>query len=83
MGEVGAALTRSTHIPSPEPAEVRALLAEADWSAYEAARRIGVTASAMQQVLRGETRLRGALWSLLLIHASQSARDALPPAPLP
>lgn len=76
-------MTRSTHIASPEPAEVRALLEAAGWTAYEAAKRIGVTGSALQQVLRGETRMRGPYWQLLRIHASQSARDALPPAVLP
>lgn len=76
-------MTRSTHLESPEPADVRALLAEAGWSAYRAAQLIGITARAMQQACSGETRLRGALWQLLQIHARQSARDALPPAPLP
>jgi len=76
-------MTRSTHLASPSAADVVALLAACNWSAYEAARRVGVTASAMQQVTRGETVLRGGLWSLLQIHASKAARDALPPPPLP
>lgn len=76
-------MTRSTNVQSPGPADVRALLDAAGWTAYEAAKRIGVTGSALQQVLRGETRMRGPYWHLLQIHASQSARDALPPAVLP
>lgn len=76
-------MTRSTYIQTPEPAEVRALLEAAGWTGYEASKRLGVTNSAFAQILRGETRMRGALWQLLQIHASQSARDALPPAPLP
>lgn len=75
-------ITRSTHIASPEPAAVRALLDAAGWSGYEAAKRIGMTNSAFAQVLRGETRLRGPYWQLLLIHATQSARDSLPSPPL-
>jgi|CXWL01.1.fsa_nt_gi transcriptional regulator with XRE-family HTH domain len=68
---------------TPTAAEIRALLEACGWSAYEAAQRVGITASAMQQATRGETTLRGGLWSLLQIHASQAARDALPPPALP
>ncbi len=70
-------------IRSPEHAELRALLDAAGWSAYKAAQECGMTASAMQQAVRGETRLRGTAWRLLRILAVQSERDALPPAPLP
>lgn len=76
-------MTRSTHIPSPEPAEVRALLDAAGWTDYAAAQYIGMTRSAFGQVMRGETRMRGSNWRLLQIIASKAARDALPPAVLP
>lgn len=76
-------MTRSTHLPSPTPAQVSELLSRAGWSAYRAAQLVGVTASAMQQVVRGESTLRGGLWLLLQVMASQSARDRLPAAVLP
>jgi hypothetical protein len=76
-------VTRSTHLPSPEPAELRALLDAAGWSDYRAAQAIGMTVGAFGQVVRGETRMRGTAWRLLRIMLCQSERAALPPAPLP
>ncbi len=76
-------MTRSAHLNSPSPDELRALLDAAGWTAYAAAPMIGVTQSALAQAIRGETRLRGTAWRLLQILASQSARNALPAAPLP
>lgn len=76
-------MTRSTHIASPEPAEVRALLDAAGWTDYAAAQHLGMTRSAFGQIVRGETRMRGSNWRLLRIIASKSARDALPPPVLP
>lgn len=75
-------MTRSTHLPSPEPAEVRALLDAAGWSSYRAAQELGVTESGINQALRGETRMRGTAWRLLRILAVQAERNALPPAPI-
>lgn len=76
-------MTRSTHIASPGPAEVRALLDAAGWTDYAAAQHIGMTRSAFGQIMRGETRMRGSNWRLLQIIASKAAREALPPPVLP
>lgn len=76
-------MTRSTHLPSPTASELSELLKAAGWTAYRAAGMVGITASAMQQAVRGETTLRGGLWRLLQINASQAARDALPDPVLP
>lgn len=63
-------MTRSTHLPSPSPEQIRALLESQGWSAYRAAPMIGVTAATLQQALRGETTLRGGHWKLLRIMAA-------------
>lgn len=76
-------MTRSTHLTSPEPAEVRDLLDAAGWTDYRAAKEIGMTVGAFGQISRGETRMRGTAWRLLRIMLCRSERDALPPAPLP
>lgn len=84
-------MTRSTHIDSPEPADVRALLDATGWSARYAAELAGVTESVMHRAAKGAPdsrtgspyRLDGRTWALLQIYARQSVRDALPEAPLP
>lgn len=84
-------MTRSTHLRSPEPAEVRALLEAAGLSCYAAAKLpIGATARQLQRAVSGATddrtkapyRLSGAVWLLLNLTLRQSAREALPPAVL-
>lgn len=74
--------TRNTpDIPTRE--QVVDLLARAGWSGYRAAELIDMSESALAQITRGETKMRATAWQLLKVHASQSVRDALPPAPLP
>lgn len=75
-------MARRTHLQSPSPEQIRALLTGADLSAYAAAPLIGVSAQALQQALDGQTTLRGSTWLLLRIMLTQAARDALPPARL-
>lgn len=72
------AMARRTHLPTPSPEQIRALLDEAGLSAYAAAPLIGVSVQALQQAITGATVMRGSAWLLLRIMLSQSARDELP-----
>lgn len=72
-------MTYSTHLPSPTPGELCALLDAANLSAAEAGKLIGVTARAIQMARAGDHPMRGATWELLQIKLSASARAKLPP----
>ena len=77
------AVTRSTHLRSPSPDEVRALLAEAKWTQARAAEICGVTKAAMENYVSARRRMQGAHWHVLEIYARESVRAALPVAVLP
>lgn len=68
---------------TPTAAQVAELLDAAGWSAYRAAKLLGVDARTIQRARTGERDLSAPTWRLLQILASQTAREALPPAPLP
>lgn len=58
-------MTRSTHLPSPSPEQIRALMNTYGWTVKEAAGMIGVTVRSMQQQLSGERNMTGGNWLLL------------------
>lgn len=64
------------------PERLRTLLEASGWSAYRAAKAIGVDASTVQRAAIGQQRLSATAWRLLQIMTQQSERDALPTAPL-
>lgn len=71
-------MTYSTHLPSPTPDELAALIDAAGLSAAEAGKLIGVTARAIQLARAGTHPMRGNAWELLKIKLSRRARAALP-----
>lgn len=74
-------MTRRTHLPTPSPEQIRALLDAAGLNAYSAAPLIGMSEQGLRQALAGQTTMRGSAWLLLRVTVSASARAELP-APL-
>lgn len=71
-------MARRTHLPTPSPDQIRALLEDAGLTPYSAAPLIGMSARSLQQAVAGEIAMRGYAWQLLRIMLSRSARAELP-----
>lgn len=76
-------MARRTHLPTPSPEQIRALLDDAGLTPYSAAPLIGMSARSLQQAVAGEIAMRGYAWLLLRVVLSQSARDELPAPRVP
>ena len=82
-------MTRSKPNPSPDPKrEFRKLLRASGWSQAEAARQLGMTPSALSQIVRDNSPVRPSpvtlrLFQLLLLREKQAGAPPLPRSSAP